>query len=72
MSCPFRSAARRASKATRFGWSGAISNDKLTVFADNAWRAFDVFYDYGVANQPTQVIFYEVFPPNPIADGISD
>lgn len=49
--------------------SGAISNDKVTVFADNAWRAFDVFYDYGVANQPTQVIFYEVFPPSPIADG---
>lgn len=53
--------------------SGAISNDKLTIFADNAWRAFDVFYDYGVANQATQVIFFEVFPPNPQADGgISD
>lgn len=49
--------------------SGAISNDKLTVFADNAWRAFDVFYDYGVAHQTTQLIFYEVFPPNPIGDG---
>jgi hypothetical protein len=49
--------------------SGAISNDKLTVFADNAWHAFDVFYDYGVANQQTQLIFYEVFPPNPVGDG---
>lgn len=49
--------------------SGAISNDKLTVFADNAWHAFDVFYDYGVAHQQTQVIFYEVFPPNMLPDG---
>ena len=49
--------------------SGAISNDKLTVFSDNAWHAFDVFFDYGVAGQPTQVIFYEVFPPNTVADG---
>jgi len=49
--------------------SGAVSNDKLTVFADNAWHAFDVFYDYGVAGKQTQVIFYEVFPPNTQADG---
>lgn len=49
--------------------SGAVSGDKLTVFADGAWHAFDVFYDYGVANQATKVIFFEVTPPNPLGDG---
>ncbi len=49
--------------------SGAISNDKLTVYADGRWRAVDVFYDYGVAGKPTQVIFWEVFPASPQPDG---
>ncbi len=49
--------------------SGAISNDKLTIVADGAWHAYDVFFDVGVAGQTTQVIFWEVFPPNTMADG---
>lgn len=53
--------------------SGAISGDKLTVFADGAWRAIDVFYDYGTPGVPVRVIFWEVFPANPIGDeGIPD
>lgn len=49
--------------------SGAISGDKLTVFADGAWHAVDVFYDYGAAGVPMKVIFWEVFPASPLADG---
>ena len=49
--------------------SGALSSDKMTVFADGAWHAYDVFYSVGTANQPTTVIFLEVFPANPVADG---
>ena len=53
--------------------SGAISGDKLTVFADGAWHAIDVFYDYGTPGVPVRVIFWEVFPANPVADeGIPD
>jgi hypothetical protein len=53
--------------------SGAVSNDKLTVFIDGGWRAYDVFYDYGRANQAMRVIFLEVFPANSIAyPGIPD
>jgi hypothetical protein len=29
----------------------------------------DVFFDYGVAGKPTRVIFWEVFPASPQADG---
>jgi len=33
----------------------------------------DVFYDYGAAGVPVKVIFWEVFPPSPLADeGIAD
>ena len=46
--------------------SGAISNDKLNVLIEGRWRAFDVFLDYGQPNQTTRVIFYEVFPSNPL------
>ncbi len=46
--------------------SGAISNDKLNVLIGGQWRAFDVFMDYGQPHQQTQVIFYEVFPSNPL------
>ena len=49
--------------------SGAISGDKLTVFADGTMRAVDVFFDYGTAGVPVKVIFWEVFPANPVADG---
>jgi hypothetical protein len=53
--------------------SGAISNDKLTVFAEGEWRAYDIFRDYGVANQVTDVIFLRVHPADPIAyPGIPD
>jgi hypothetical protein len=53
--------------------SGAISGDKLTVFADGAWHAVDIFYDYGAAGVPIKVIFWEVFPANPVGDdGIPD
>lgn len=49
--------------------SGAISGDKLTVFADGGWHAVDVFYDYGAAGVPVKVIFWEVFPASPQGDG---
>jgi hypothetical protein len=53
--------------------SGAISNDKLTVFIDGGWRAYDVFYDYGRANQSMKVIFLEVFPASSVGyPGIPD
>lgn len=49
--------------------SGAISGDKLTVFADGGWHAVDIFYDYGAPGKAIKVIFLEVFPANPIGDG---
>jgi hypothetical protein len=53
--------------------SGAISNDKLTVAIDGAWRAYDIFMDYGAPGVAMRVIFKEVFPANSLADsGISD
>jgi hypothetical protein len=53
--------------------SGAISNDKLNVLIEGQWRAFDVFMDYGQPHQTTRVIFYEVFPSNPLAyPGVPD
>jgi|KBSMisStaDraftv2_1062788.scaffolds.fasta_scaffold127497_2 hypothetical protein len=53
--------------------SGAISGDKLTMFADGAWHAVDIFFDYGTAGVPVKVIFWEVTPPNPVPDdGIPD
>jgi len=53
--------------------SGAISNDKLTIAIDGAWRAYDIFMDYGAPGVTMRVIFKEVFPPNSVADsGISD
>lgn len=45
--------------------SGAVSNDKLTIFHDGGWHAYDVFFDYGRAGVETRVIFLEVFPANP-------
>jgi hypothetical protein len=53
--------------------SGAISGDKLTMFADGAWHAVDIFFDYGTPGIPVKVIFWEVVPPNAVPDeGISD
>jgi hypothetical protein len=46
--------------------SGAISNDKLNILIEGRWRAFDVFMDYGQPHQTTRVIFFEVFPSNPL------
>ena len=43
------------------------------MFADGAWHAVDIFFDYGTPGVPVKVIFWEVFPPNPVADeGVSD
>jgi hypothetical protein len=53
--------------------SRAISNDKLTIFIGGSWHAYDIFRAYGTPNQPTKVIFIEVFPADPIAyPGIPD
>lgn len=53
--------------------SGAISNDKLTIAIDGAWRSYDIFMDYGAPGTTMRVIFKEVFPPNSVADaGIPD
>ena len=49
--------------------SGAISGDKMTIFVDGAWHAFDVFRSVGTAGFATEVIFLEVFPPSTLADG---
>ena len=52
--------------------SGAISPDKLTVFADGAWHAYDVF-STRPPGTPLDVHFDEVGSPNSIADpGIPD
>jgi hypothetical protein len=52
--------------------SGAISGDKLTVVADGAWHAYDVWTEGG-AGRAIRVIFFEVFPANPIGDaGVPD
>jgi hypothetical protein len=45
--------------------SGAISNDKLTLFADGRWETYDIFLDYGNAGRETQMIFYPVGGANP-------
>lgn len=53
--------------------SGAISNDKLTIFIGGKWRAYDIFRAYGTAGNETRVIFFEVSPPDPVEHaGIPD
>ena len=53
--------------------SGALSNDKLTIFIDGAWHAYDVFNDLGAPGVPMKVQFWEVTPANYVADpGIPD
>jgi hypothetical protein len=54
--------------------SGAISLDKLNVVLDDGrWHAFDVMTNFDIPGVDTRVIFFEVTPPDPIAnDGISD
>lgn len=49
--------------------SGAISGDKLTIFLDGQWKAFDIFFDVGAANRPAELIFWEVFPADHVPDG---
>jgi hypothetical protein len=49
--------------------SGAISNDKLTIFINGSWHAYDCFRNLGTPGIPIDVIFLEVFPAGPIADG---
>ena len=49
--------------------SGAVSGDKMTIFADGAWHAYDVFFSYGTPGVATEVIFWEVYPPSTLADG---
>ncbi len=53
--------------------SGALSNDKLTVFADGKWRGFDVFFDLGHAGSPTQVIWWDLGYADHVPDaGLAD
>jgi hypothetical protein len=49
--------------------SGAISGDKLTMFLDGQWKAFDIFFDVGAPNRPVELIFWEVFPADHVPDG---
>ena len=48
--------------------SGAISNDKLCIFIDGRWHAFDIFR-LGFAGSATRVQFLEITGENPVADG---
>jgi len=49
--------------------SGAISGDKLTIWLENQWKSFDIFFDVGTANRPAEIIFWEVFPADHVPDG---
>ena len=49
--------------------SGAISNDKLTVFINGSWHAYDCFRNLGTPGIPIDVIFLEVFPAGHVNDG---
>jgi hypothetical protein len=48
--------------------SSAISNDKLTMFADGRWRVYDV-YSLGFRGRATTVVFIEVPRMNHVPDG---
>jgi hypothetical protein len=53
--------------------SGAISNDKLTIFINGSWHAYDCFRNLGGPGIPADVIFFEVFPAGHLDDaGIPD
>jgi hypothetical protein len=49
--------------------SGAISNDKLTIFINGSWHAYDCFRNLGGPGIPADVIFLEVFPAGHVDDG---
>jgi hypothetical protein len=52
--------------------SGAISNDKLTIFIDGAWKVYDI-YSLGFAGRPTTVQMLEITGANPVPEaGIPD
>jgi hypothetical protein len=52
--------------------SSAISNDKMTIFADGRWRVYDV-YSLGYRGRATTVLFIEVPRPYHVPDeGIPD
>jgi len=52
--------------------SGAISCDKLTIFIDGGWHAYDV-YSLGFAGRATTVQFLEITGANTVQDaGIPD
>jgi len=48
--------------------SGTISGDKLTIFVNGGWHAYDI-YSLGFAGRATTVQFVEVYPANPQPDG---
>lgn len=48
--------------------SGAISSDKLTIFVNGGWHAYDIF-SLGYAGVASKVQFFEVGSPNPVASG---
>jgi hypothetical protein len=48
--------------------SGAISDDKLCIFVNGGWHAYDVF-SLGFRGRATTVQFVEVGSPNPQAEG---
>jgi hypothetical protein len=52
--------------------SGTEGADKLTIFIDGSWHAYDIF-SLGYAGVATQVHFLEVFPPSYVPEaGIPD
>ena len=53
--------------------SGAISSDKLTVLANGAWMAFDIYTNWDVAGVATSVIWWPVGGANYVPEaGIPD
>ena len=53
--------------------SGGISKDKLTIFIDGQWHAYDVFVAVGTPGVPANINMLEVYPASPVADtGIPD
>jgi hypothetical protein len=48
--------------------SGAISNDKISIFVNGSWHVYDIF-SLGYAGRATTVQFFEVPAPNHVPDG---
>ncbi len=50
--------------------SGAISTDKLTVVLDDQrWHAYDIMTNWDIGGVATRLIWFEVTPPSPLANG---